>query len=223
MSNIVWKKSSELEDFSKKFAARQDFILFGTIEKISKQGDSVKVNLFDKDKTSYGVWFNVTEDFNVEALEESESPLIAFTAKIETFLGKDERYVTNVTLTSWTDCWKEPESTLLTIENVSIIDKLPTDQKGLDLFKIQRVRGDQDQEIPEFYHIRWYSKEPKTLKACPATVHVRLGLTKHQIDKEGVRKVGIENFSYEKDGETISGSRYVYKLCLTLESIDWAI
>lgn len=222
MSTITWLNSAELEDFNKQFLARQDFTLYGTIEKISKEGTSVKVKLFEKDKQWHGVWFNVTEDFNVEALKDAaEATLLAFTAKIETFLGKDKRYLTKVTLTSWTEAEEEPESTLLTIENVSLIDKVQTDQTGLDLVKFQRVT--ETKENPEYYHIRWYDKEPKQLKAAPATISFKLGLTKHQISENGVRKTGIESYSYEKDGETITGQRPVYKLCLTLESINWAI
>lgn len=217
MSTIRWVKSSELVDFGQLQAARQDFTLHGTLEKINAEGTAVRVKLFDKSRQWFGVWFNITDTFDLEPLKTNEYSLIAFTAKIETFFGKNGLLTTKVTFTNWAEAESEPESTALTIEDVTLISNLSTDQKGLTVFGFQK----QNEKGMETYHLRLFSKDEIQVPSLKADVTFNLNLTKHQINTEGVRMTGIQHYVQEKDGQEIEGDRIVYNLSLNIESINW--
>lgn len=105
---------------------------------------------------------------------------------------------------------------MLVIEDVVITSNLKTDQKDLNLLTFERVTEDKN----ETYHVRAYKQGDIKPISSKATVFFKLRLSSSQINTHGVRMTGIEKFSYEKDGETISGERKLFKLCLEVDHID---
>lgn len=218
MSNIIWKRTSELVDLKELLAFRQVFKLYGKVEFVNKDGGSVKVKICDKEKEWHGLWFSITDNFDVEpfgSLVDSDT-IIQFDAYIETFFGKDNLLITKVTLSNWAYPEDDP-CNLLYIENVTLTSSLATDQKDLNLLTFERAVEDKT----ERYHIRAYRQPNIKPLSSKATVFFNLRLSSSQINTEGVRMTGIDNYSYERDGETISGQRKLFKLCLEVHSIAW--
>lgn len=221
-NHIVWKKSSELIDLSELLASKQDFTIHGIVEQISKDETSLRVKLVEKDKVWHGIWFSFTEEFDLESLKKIDwtKELIEFTAKIETFYGKDDLLKTKVTFTNWLVALgvEHKEADPLTIKDAIITEIRSTDQNGLSLLTFKR----ENEKGEENYHVRYYSKTPWHIGSHKKDILFRLSLTKHQLNRDGVRMVGIEHYEYEKDGETVSGERQLFRLCLELlpESVE---
>lgn len=224
MSNIIWRKSSELIDLKTLLAHRQDFTLYGTLERISVDEKSVKIKLYDKDREWVAVWFDIIDNFDLEPLKETEFPLLELNAKIETFFGKDGLLRTKITLTQWREADGYPESTTLELTDLTLISNLATDQKGLSVLGFERqveVGFPEVKTITEKYHIRWYNTKEALLPSTRANIKFRLKMTYHQINADGIRVYGTQPYEYERDGTTVTGERKVYWICLDIESIEW--
>lgn len=217
MNKITWYKSSEIFNREEQLAKRQDFILYGVIEKNNPEHRTLRIRLCDKDKRFGALWFSTTSDCDWEGLSAVVGGLMKFTAKIETFFGNDNLMHTKITIKDGTIADPVEDLPPLKLEDVSLISSLETDQKGLHLMGFSKTRDDGS----ENYHIRWFNKQEIQLESLKADVTFKIRLSKHQINSDGIRMTGIEHVEYEKDNQIVRADVPVYKICLEVDTITW--
>lgn len=217
-------KISELRRLENNYIYKKRFPLFGTVERLSKDGKSVLISKLD---TGVQYWANIRE-----GLELTAGQSYRFDLTISTFIAKDGTIKTSlramdvVSLEKDEDSKFEGDAFADGHMSAKILHYKKTEIKSLYIITLRRMEEGEERET---YHMRYYQEFVEdgkdklfigNLIGKSMVVKFTLIKSKYQINEQGEIHYDMETREYtNEDGQEIKIQSAVYIPTLAIKQI----